>query len=373
MNILVLGGTGAMGRPLVQELSMENTVWVTSRKPHPSTGSVRYILGNAKDLTFLEQALTERHYDAIVDFMVWTTEFEAVLPMLLQNTDQYVFISSARVYSQSDEPITESTPRLLDVSDDQIYLRTNEYALAKAREEDLLRKSGSKNYTIIRPSITYNTHRLQLGVFEKEAWLYRALHGRSIVFSDDIADKLTTMTLGDDVAKGIASIVGQDSAIGETFHITYPSSLLWSDVLNVYLQVLEKHLGRKVNVVMTKKCTNLLFPARIYQVIYCRYFNRTFDNSKIGQYCDVSKFTAPEEGLVECLQRFLDSPSFSTIDWPLEALNDKAANERTPISEIPGIGSKIYYLLYRYDLQWLERLLHPLFKIKGILKSITKK
>lgn len=373
MNILVLGGTGAMGRPLVQELSKENTVWVTSRKPHPSTDAVKYIEGNAKDLDFLRNTLAERHYDAIVDFMVWTTEFETVLPLLLQSTNQYVFISSARVYSLSDEPITENTPRLLDVSDDQAYLQTNEYALAKAREEDLLQKSGAKNYTIIRPSITYNTHRLQLGVFEKEAWLYRVLHGRSIVFSEDIADKLTTMTLGDDVAKGIASIVGQDSAKGEAFHITYPSSLLWSDVLHVYRQVLEKYLGREVNVVMTKKCTNLFFPARIYQVIYCRYFNRTFDNSKIGQYCDVSKFTAPERGLAECLNHFLENPSFSTIDWPLEALNDRAANEWTPLSEIPGIGCKVTYLLYRYNVQWVERLLHPIIKKRRILKSIIQK
>ena len=53
-------------------------------------------------------------------------------------------------------------------------------------EENLLFNSEKNNFTIIRPTITYNTQRLQLGVLEKENWLYRALHGRAIVFSDDV-------------------------------------------------------------------------------------------------------------------------------------------------------------------------------------------
>ena len=54
---------------------------------------------------------------------------------------------------------------------------------------------------------------MQLGVLEKEGVFYRALHGRSIVFSRDIADKITTMTWGHDVAEGIAAIVNQAEAL----------------------------------------------------------------------------------------------------------------------------------------------------------------
>jgi len=355
VNILVLGGTGAMGQPLVRQLATANDVYVTTRRDlsQPEGSRITYIKGNAKDLTFLASALKSRHWDAIVDFMVWTSEFPQVLPLMLESTDQYVFISSARVYAQSDELITEETPRLLDVSEDQEYLSTNEYALAKAREEDMLFRSGRNNFTIVRPTITYNTNKLQLGVFEKEMWLYRALHGRSIVFSEDIADKLTTMTLGDDVATGIASLVGQKDALGEAFHITYPKSLLWREVLDIYLSVLEKHLGQKPRVVLTKKSTNLNFKQRIYQVIYCRYFNRTFDNSKIARYCDVESFTSPQVGLTRCLEQFLKTPVFKKIDWLLEAINDRAANERTPLSEIPTLNEKVYYLIYRYNLKFL--------------------
>jgi nucleoside-diphosphate-sugar epimerase len=305
--------------------------------------------------------------------MVYSEEgLKKNLSLLLDNCKQYVFISSARVYAQSEDLIKETTPRLLDVTDDKQYLSTNEYALAKAREENLLLNSGKKNFTIIRPSITYNTHRLQLGVLEKENWLYRALHGRSIVFSEDINDKLTTMTLGNDVSMGIASIVGQEKAYGETFHITYPESLLWSDVLNIYQNVLKEYLGHTVPIVMTQKSTNLKFKRRIYQVIYCRYFNRTFDNSKIAQYTDISKFTNPQIGLDECLREFIKKPSFLPINWSLEAVNDRVAKEFTPLCEIPTTYDKINYICYRYHLECLLSIINLSFRIINNLKRIFK-
>ena len=368
MNVLVLGGTGPMGVPLVKILSKEHCVYVTSRSKRESNGNVKYIQGNAKDKAFLMDTLNMQQWDAIVDFMIYSEDsLRELSPLFLANTKQYIFISSSRVYAQTEEKITEETPRLLDVSDDKEYLRTNEYALAKAREEDILLKSGKNNFTIIRPTITYNTYRLQLGALEKENWLYRALKGRSIVISEDINDKLTTMTLGDDVSKGIASIIGEDKALGEVFHITSPVSLPWSEVLGVYKTVLERHLGKEVPVVMTKKSPNLNLKWKIYQVIYCRYFNRTFDNSKIGQFCDTSSFTSPYEGLVKCLEDFLKQPQFSVIEWEVEAVNDRASGEHTPLNEIPSIGNKIAYICYRYNLQFIHRL------IKECMRVIRKK
>lgn len=338
-----------MGRPLVKMLSAENSIYVTSRREHHSSDSIKYIQGNARDIEFLTQVVRERRYDAVVDFMVHdATKFKQVAELMLDNTGQYIFISSARVYAKSDEPITEQTPRLLDVSTDEKYLQTNEYALAKAREEDILRKSGRTNYTIVRPTITYNTNRLQLGVLEKENWLYRALHGRTIVFSHDIGSKLTTMTYGDDVAKGIASIVGKERACGEAFHITYNKSLTWYDVFAIYKRVLDRHLGKETPIIYTDISTNLKFKRRIYQAIYCRYFNRTFDNSKIGAYCNVDGFVSPEEGLTEALTEFLKNPKFGNIAWKIEAVNDRVAGEFTPLREIPRLKDRVSYLIYRF-------------------------
>lgn len=373
MQILVLGGTGAMGLPLVQQLSAAgHAVTVTTRQKLPpqqllGLPNISFAIGNSKNITFLESILKREQWQAIVDFMSWGGMFERIVSLMLNNTEQYVFISSARVYSQSEELITEETPRLLDVSEDKAFLKTNEYALAKARAENILRDSGNNNYTIIRPSITYNDYRLQLGVFEKEGWLYRALHGRSIVFSQDLADKLTTMTLGDDVATCIASIIGKDEALGQTFHTTVSESLLWSEVLTIYLNVLRVHLGHEVNVVMTDKSTNFIFPGLKYQLIYCRYFNRTFDNSKIGKFTDVGNFTSAAEGLTRCLNNFLRQPKFRPIKWSLEGVNDRVAGEWTPLNEIPKLADKLTYVCYRIHLEFIYSLMR---RIKILLKKI---
>ena len=164
MKVLVLGGTGAMGQPLIKQLSLQgDDVYVTSRRKYESKDNIHFIQGDAHDLQFIKQQL-RTEYDVIVDFMIYGTEtFKERADLYLNATGQYMFLSSARVYAQSKEPIKEDSPRLLDVCKDKDYLRTDEYALAKARSEDILFNSEKNNWTIIRPYITYNIKRLQLG------------------------------------------------------------------------------------------------------------------------------------------------------------------------------------------------------------------
>lgn len=244
MKVLLLGGTGAMGSHLATLLANDATdVAVTSRNRSGISGAVRYLGGDAHDMDFLAGVLSEP-WDAIVDFMVYNTPaFGNRLRTLLGATAQYVFISSARVYAKSASPLIEDSPRLLDVSTDKAFLATDEYALTKARQEDLLRQSDRSNWTIIRPYITYSEARLQLGVLEKEDWLYRALKGKAIVFSSDIARKHTTLTYGRDVSRGIRAIIGQSGALGEAFHITADDAIGWDKAMSVYLDVLERHLA----------------------------------------------------------------------------------------------------------------------------------
>lgn len=220
-NILILGGTGAMGVHLVNLLKRNgHCVTVTSRRRHKNSGNIMFVEGDAHDSSFLFPLLS-KHFDVVVDFMIYhTDEFAQRCCKLLNGCGHYIYLSSSRVYADSPTPLTEDSPRLLDVCTDKEFLATDEYALAKARQENLLQQSGMVNYTIIRPYITFSEIRLQLGVLEKEAWLYRAVHDRTIVFSHDIADRYTTLTYGLNVAEGIAALMGRREAYGEAFHIT---------------------------------------------------------------------------------------------------------------------------------------------------------
>ena len=74
MRVLVLGGTGAMGKLLVKLLGKRgDEVYVTSRKKRESNGNIRFIQGDAHDLFFMHQELS-KNYDAIVDFVIYSTE-----------------------------------------------------------------------------------------------------------------------------------------------------------------------------------------------------------------------------------------------------------------------------------------------------------
>lgn len=135
MNILILGGTGAMGAYLAPILAFgDNEVFVATRSKRKSENkNIRYLRGNAHEVTFLRKIL-KVHYDVIIDFMSYDTEESRERHHLfLDAAGQYIFLSSSCVYADSKTPITEESSRLLDAVDDGVYLQTDEYALTKAR------------------------------------------------------------------------------------------------------------------------------------------------------------------------------------------------------------------------------------------------
>lgn len=351
MKVLILGGTGAMGVHLVSLVANQaSRVVVTSRSRSGQAGNVEYITGNAKDESFLANLL-KQHWDVIIDFMVYSTSsFQERYKQLLNATGQYIYLSSARVYAESKQPITENSPRLLDVTNDQTYLATDEYALSKARQENLLFDHSQNNWTIIRPYITYSDHRLQLGVLEKEDWLYRALQGKTIVTSKDIQTKHTTLTFGEDVSRGILSILGKPGTQGEAFHITSGVAISWAEVLETYMAVLESHLSYCPKTSLQDLESFMKWRSGKYQIIYDRLYDRKFDNNKIDKYIDTSKFVTPQIGLAQCLEHFINAErqQFNSLNWKAEAIKDRMLHEHTSLAEISGLKQKVKYCLFRY-------------------------
>lgn len=351
MKVLILGGTGAMGMHLVSILAKnpDNDVSVTSRQRHEDGRNIRYIQGDGHDARFVESILRER-FDAIVDFMAYgTDEFAGRYRGFLDGTAQYVFLSSSRVYADSGRPITEDSPRLLDVCADREYLATDEYALAKARQENLLFDAGRRNWTVIRPYITYAENRLQLGILEKEQWLPRAAAGRKVVFSGDIAGRKTTLTYGRDAAAGIAAVLGKGGAFGEAFHVTQGKNILWSEVWEIYRSVIERRTGKAAEMTLFgADVFSEIFPQNKYQIKYDRLFNRIFDSSKIARFVDVSKFTPPETGLRSCLEKLIDGgPARMNRWWSFEGRADRLTRGLASPREIGGLKNMARYYARR--------------------------
>ena len=348
MKILALGATGAIGSPLVDMLATSaHSIFVTTRKERPPKGDIQYLQGNARDDAFLRQVLRD-DWDAIIDFMIYDTPtFRQRIDRLLAATGQYIYLSSGRVFAQSDEPIVETSPRLLEVSSDATFLASDEYALAKARQEDLLRTTGSTNWTIVRPYITFGPGRFQLGPLEKEAWLYRALKGRSIVFCGEMMDKWTTLTDGRDVAAMIASLAGNAAALGEDFNLATGSPMTWSDILSLYLAVIEAETGRVPDVLLQSAGEFCAAARSVPQVIYDRLYNRVFDPVKIGSIVDLHAMNDNRSALEAELLTQLGARSFSSLDGRGEALRDKAAGEWTSLREFDQGRQKARYMAFR--------------------------
>lgn len=306
MKVLIMGGTGAMGTPLRKYLvERGDEVHVTSRAKHIDEDIIWH-LGNAHDKDFLSEVLSQK-FDAIVDFMSYqTNEFAQKIEYILNSTKQYFFISSCRVYAPSVMFITEESPLLLDVCDDYEYLKTDEYALSKARQEELLKSTGLENWTIVRPGLTYNAERLQYAIGEKEEWLYRYLCQKKIVFPKNMNDIMTTMGYGKDVARAISLLIGNERALTQTVHITGPRAITWEEVNKIYSEVLYEKYSRKPEFMLLDDWQQLgKDTGKTYQLKYARAISRQFDNSKLERLIGSLDFMDPKKGLSECLKEFL--------------------------------------------------------------------
>ena len=255
--------------------------------------------------------------------MIWSTdEFRHRVGSLLDSTGQYVFLSSYRVYA--DSPIIrEDSPRLLDAINDPEYLTTDEYALAKARCEDLLVDSGSCNWTIVRPAVTYDAGgRFQLTVLEATAWLWRAVHHVPVPLPEAMLLKQATMTWGGDVARMITLLIGNDKAVGQSFTAATAEHIAWRDIDNAYASVVP---------LSVKDCPLDRFEqiwGGTYQIRYDRMYNRIIDNTKILAATGMlqEQLVGIREGLTDQLQDYVmnhsqDIPTAVGLQGKLDKLS----------------------------------------------------
>ncbi len=280
-TVLVLGATGAMGQYLVPELLSlgYKVVGVTLDSAVSSDPNLSYIQVNVKENHALTDLLAN-NYDGVVDFMSYSTaEFRAVYPMFLQHTGHYIYLSSCRVYADNP-PIREDSPRLLDVSTDEYFLSTDDYALCKARGEDMLRASEYANWTIVRPATTYSRGRFQLVSLEAETLIHRMLSGKTIILPAGAMDKPATHSWGGDVAKMLARLMFNPLAYRNDYIVSTSEHRTWREIAAIYNEL----CPFKYIEVSTEDYLDVISECAEwtkYQLLYGRMFTRITDNSKI--------------------------------------------------------------------------------------------
>ena len=289
-KVLVLGATGAMGQylvPYLVEMGYEvdgvSLDAMTSDNP-----KLKYIRANTKEEGVLD-SLIANGYDCIVDFMVYDRDtFRDVADKLLGATDHYVYLSSYRVYANEETPIKETSPLLNDVlSEEEKALGHNDYCLYKARGEKIVRAYGKKNWTIIRPAITYSFCRYQLTTMEASVVINRARAGKKILLPDAAMDIQATMSWAGDVARMIAAIVCNERAMGETYTVSTAEHHTWREIAEYYKEL----IGLDYEIIPAERFIDLWAGAKSpenknrihaeWQLYFDRCFTRVIDNTKI--------------------------------------------------------------------------------------------
>jgi len=228
LKILFIGGSGTISSAC-SWLAVQRDIdlfalnrGVSTDRPLPAQVTVLH--GDARDPASVRNALGDREFDAVVDWVAFTPEHvQADIDIFRGRTGQYVFISSASAYQTPPArlPVVESTP-----------LRNPfwQYSRDKIACEELLaaayRDEGFPA-TIVRPSHTYDK---TLVPFDG-GWtvLGRMRQGKQIIVHGD-GTSLWTLTHHQDFARGFVPLLGHPRTVGDTFHITSDDVLTWNQI-----------------------------------------------------------------------------------------------------------------------------------------------
>jgi len=289
-KVLVIGATGAMGRHLVPELiSLGYAVTgVSLDVPANPVEGVTYYTGNCFDKEFLGSLLTQK-FDGIVNFMCFSGKngkhpFADYYKLFLDNTDHYIFLSSCRVYADEEVPVRETSPRLWDVSKDEVLLDSSDYCIHKAQAEDLLWSTDYNNFTIVRPATTFSEMRYQLVTLEAKNTVGRARKGKKVVVPIQAKDKPATLCWGGDVAKMIARLMFKPETMREAYNVCSSESRTWGEIAEYYKDIcgLEAVWVDKEDYMrIISKTSPEIANATRWQLEYARLFHRITDNSKM--------------------------------------------------------------------------------------------
>jgi nucleoside-diphosphate-sugar epimerase len=285
----------------------------THLRPLPS--EVTILRGDVRDQASLREALDDREFDVVVNWIAFTPEhIEADLELFRERIGQYVFISSASAYQTppSRVPVTESTP----LSNPYWQYSQNKIAC----EDRLTRAYREEGFpaVIIRPSHTYDS----TAVPSYAGWtlVQRMRQGKEVVVHGD-GTSLWTLTHSDDFAKGFVPLLGNTRTIGEAFHITSDDVLTWNQITTT----LAAAAGAEAKIVhVPSDAIAAADPDWGPALLGDSAHSMIFDNSKLRSVVpDYVATITLEQAAPEIIAWHDQDPSRQKVDADLDGLMDK--------------------------------------------------
>ena len=303
-RFLLIAGGGTLGTYVSEELLRKGAIVEVVCPEEKTSHCDRLIFHQGMGTEeYLGELFAKTHYDGIVNFIHYDDpeDYKAIHPLLIQNTDHLIFLSSYRVYADEMHPITEEAPRLLDVIRDEEFLTTEDYGLSKAKCEDFLRSEcASQPWTIVRPVISFSERRLDLLMHSKNLVLEASDRGEELLLPEFVRNYSAGLDWAGNSGKLIANLLLKPDVIGETYTIYSGHGLTWGEVAQAY----ERVIGLKV-----RWCTEEEYLAKNPRIlekystrwgyIHDRRYNRDIDCSKVLRATGLTEkdFASVEEGI----------------------------------------------------------------------------
>ncbi len=318
MKVLFIGGTGVLSSACT-ELAINRGIDLyhlnrgLSRNIRQLQGA-KTIIANKWNLEETAKVLENQKFDVVVDFIAYEPEhIQNDISLFSGKIKQFIFISSASAYQIPEIlPVTEETPL------DNPYW---EYSRKKIECELILKEAGVKinfPYTIIRPSHTYDKTKIpSIGGYTV---LHRMLLGLPVILPGD-GTSIWTLTWHKDFAVGLVGLLGNQKAIGESFHITSDEWLTWNQIYNV----LAVELGVNPTIVHIPSETIARYDAEIGSgLLGDKAHSMIFDNSKIKKIVpDFNPQVKFREGAKEVIKWYKENTLKLQVDGHINAFMDE--------------------------------------------------
>ena len=218
MNILVMGGTRFVGKPLVEQLLASGhhlTLFTRGNKPAPA--GVEHLIGDRSTPEGLQQ-LAGRRFDVIVDSSGRTLDdSRGVIERTGAPSHRFVYVSSAGVYADSelwpldeDSP-TDSASRHAGKADTEAWLRSQGIPFTSFRPTYIV---GPGNYNPV------------------ESWFFdRIVHGRPVPLPGD-GSTITPLGHVSDLASAMARCIEVDAAANRIYNCSGAQSITFRGLVH---------------------------------------------------------------------------------------------------------------------------------------------
>jgi nucleoside-diphosphate-sugar epimerase len=245
-RVLVIGGTGFLGRRLVAAFRAHGDHVASVSRGQRSTADpdVEAIHVDRHDSSALHAALGDRSYDIVVDNIAFDApEVHTTLTVLRERVGHYLLTSSAAVYPnlQVRRPLQEHeadlSVRLPDDAPDPFHPRLRQaYANGKRAAEQALFDAGI-TWTVLRPPVIIAADDRTARIW----WLVqRILDGGPVVIPDWGPGRLFQVAWAHDVARAFVAAAGQPVAFGRAYNVAQAEIFTAASWVKAFAGVLER-------------------------------------------------------------------------------------------------------------------------------------